>query len=790
MTAMDMTDLIILGSIGVLTLGLFYWRSAKDPARPSAPGSAIGHKGSAPATPSRPGTPVLRKAPTKKSLVEKAKSLNASNRLFVFYGSQTGTAEDLATRIAKEASASLGVAALICDPEDYDMKELANWPLTDGKDLFGFFLATYGEGEPTDNAVEFYSWLMDGKGLGEDAGDEDDDMTFERPVEGLSYFIFALGNKTYEHYNAIGRRAFKRLEKLGALPVLPIGEGDDDGSLEEDFLAWKPKVMAAVSTFFGLDGVKTVSQRDRPHVPVYDVVDGKPKSQAAVFRGEHTIDTPRRWEAALTEAATEGFEMLEADQQYKEVTKIVTYDAKHPFYGRVVASRPLFTKTADTFDFTGSGAEMPSGGDPPKWSVSGTSKIVVQRDCYHMELDLSGSRLKYTTGDHVGVWPENSPAEVGRLARLLKIDTLDRVIDMVPNPKNPLPNTKKPFPMPCTLRAALTNYLDITDVLKQFHFDILAKYATAPADRERLLAISEDRALYVSLIEKGRKNLADVVAEFPSIQVPLGVVLGEILTRTAVRYYSISSSSKEEPTRVSLTAVVVRYAVASPAAGLALPGGSARKAKVVLKEGLATSWLQRQHDARTGTGAALATETSVPPLHLPLYIRSSTFRLPANHQTPIVMVGPGTGVAPFRGFVHERVLAAKQGSTVGPTWLFYGCRNSESDFLYRDEFEAFESQAANGLPIDLHIVTAFSRQGAQKVYVQHRITEYARDVWRLLHTLRGSFYICGDAKHMAHDVVNALEAMAVSVGGLSNDGAKQWIKDMRASGRYLEDVWS
>ena len=177
-----------------------------------------------------------------------------------------------------------------------------------------------------------------------------------------------------------------------------------------------------------------------------------------------------------------------------------------------------------------------------------------------------------------------------------------------------------------------------------------------------------NRDLYLENIEKGQKTLSCILEEFSSIKLPLGVAVTEILRPIAVRYYSISSSSVENPDIVSVTAVIVRYAIQQEK----LLNRSMKKA--VIKQGLATSWLEKLHDEYS-----LDTTKE---LYCSTQVRYSTFRLPKNHQIPIIMVGPGTGVAPFRGFIRERVHLATQGEAIGPTWLFYGCRNQESVYQF------------------------------------------------------------------------------------------------------------
>jgi NADPH-ferrihemoprotein reductase len=161
--------------------------------------------------------------------------------LVIFYGSQTGTAEEYAIRIAKEAKSRYGLASLVCDPEEYDFENLDEVPA----DCAAIFvMATYGEGEPTDNAVQLMQNL------------EDPEFAFrngEHALSGLKYVVFGLGNKTYEHYNVIAQKADAALEKMGATRLGPRGEGDDDKSMEEDYLEWKEKMWPVLAEALGVE---------------------------------------------------------------------------------------------------------------------------------------------------------------------------------------------------------------------------------------------------------------------------------------------------------------------------------------------------------------------------------------------------------------------------------------------------------------------------------------------------------------------------------------------------------
>lgn len=162
-------------------------------------------------------------------------------RIVIFYGSQTGTAEEYAIRLAKEAKSKFGLSSLVCDPEEYDFENLDELP----EDCAAFFvMATYGEGEPTDNAVTLMQNL------------QEDSFEFskgERRLDGLKYVIFGLGNKTYEHYNLIGRNVDSALAKMGAVRIGERGEGDDDKSMEEDYLEWKDGMWDAFAAALGVE---------------------------------------------------------------------------------------------------------------------------------------------------------------------------------------------------------------------------------------------------------------------------------------------------------------------------------------------------------------------------------------------------------------------------------------------------------------------------------------------------------------------------------------------------------
>lgn len=597
-------------------------------------------------------------------------------KVIVFYGSQTGTAEEFALRLAKDAR-RYGMPAMSFDPEECtDWEELLKLKDIEGS-LAIFCLATYGEGDPTDNAIDLYEWLKDG---GHD-------------LTGLRYTVFGLGNKTYEHYNAMGREVDKFLEKNGAERIFERGEGDDDANIEEDFVTWKEKLWPAVCEYFGLDTTEGSIGRDfeltvHEDLPPEKVFVGEPHKL-----GSYEIQKP-------------------------------PFNQKNPYLAPVGVNR-----------------ELHKGGD---------------RSCMHIEFDITGSKLKYTAGDHVAVLAENDPTLVEKIGKLLNID-LETVFSLTNNDE--MASKKHPFPCPTTYRTALMHYVDIASPPRTHVLKEIIEYAQDEKEKEFLKSLTapteEAKKLYGDWIVKDHRDITAVLEDLPSVKPPLDLLL-ELLPRLQCRYYSISSSSKMYPNSVHITAVLVEYQT-----------NTGRTTK-----GVATSWLKTK-----------VPNGDVKP-HVPIFVRKSTLRLPFRPVCPVIMVGPGTGLAPFRGFIQERSVAKKEGKMIGDTVLYFGCRHKSQDYIYEEELAGYEEE---GTVSDLQV--AFSRDQAHKVYVTHKMEENKEQIWKIIND-GGYLYVCGDARNMARDVHSILFKILKEQGGLSEEEATSYIKKMQTRSRYQQDVWS
>lgn len=349
------------------------------------------------------------------------------------------------------------------------------------------------------------------------------------------------------------------------------------------------------------------------------------------------------------------------------------------------------------------------------------------KDVRHLELSLEGSSIHYEPGDSIGIVPRNREQDVDAL--------LEQLPFAAESPVTGEAQTNVP------LRQALTERFEIGPVTRPF----LKRYAEAIRSSE-LAAVAAASDEEIGRFMRGR-HVADVV----KAHAPEGLDAARfaaLLPPLAPRLYSIASSQRATPDEVHLTVSIVQYE----------SFGSARRGVV------------------SGTLADLTAEDAV----LPVYLhRNPAFRLPADPQTPIVMIGPGTGVAPFRAFLAER---AELGAS-GRNWLYFGDRSFEHDFLYQAEWLELRKR---GLLTRMDV--AFSRDQSSKVYVQHRMLEQGAELWRWI--AEGAYlYVCGDAQHMAPDVHGALLKIVSEHGGLEEADAAELVLELQQQRRYQRDVY-
>jgi sulfite reductase (NADPH) flavoprotein alpha-component len=356
-----------------------------------------------------------------------------------------------------------------------------------------------------------------------------------------------------------------------------------------------------------------------------------------------------------------------------------------------------------------------------------------QKETSHFSVSLKGSGLTYTCGDSLGVFPTNNPASVNAFLKAARLTGDESVL--IPKDTSPI-----------TLRDAITRRLALNGPTYKF-VQLLHDRATDSAEKAALAeriaeADPEKKKAWIA-----DREFVDLLEENPSAVITAQEFV-ENFRRLMPRLYSISSSPAKYPEEIHLTVAVVRYET----------NGRTR-------EGVCSTYL--------------ADRARLNQPDLPVFVANSHFGLPADDTIPVIMVGPGTGVAPFRSFVMDR---ATRGAK-GPNWLFFGDQRRSADFLYESEWNEWQK---SGVLTRLDL--AFSRDQAQKIYVQDRMRENGAELWKWI-SAGAYFYVCGDAKRMAKDVDAALHEIIAQHGGMTPEAAIEFVKQLKKAERYQRDVY-
>ncbi|MED4226393.1 assimilatory sulfite reductase (NADPH) flavoprotein subunit [Neobacillus cucumis] len=350
------------------------------------------------------------------------------------------------------------------------------------------------------------------------------------------------------------------------------------------------------------------------------------------------------------------------------------------------------------------------------------------KETHHLELSLEDSGLTFEPGDALGVYPDNDSELVDLLIKELNLNPDEKVTVKQGDVR--------------TLNDALVSYYEITVLTKP----LLQKAAELTGNKELQDLLAPGKEEEVKAYLHGR-DVLDLVRDYASWNVTAQEFVS-ILRKIPSRLYSIASSLAANPDEVHLTIGTVRY--------------------------------EAHGRDRKGVCSTLVADRTNPGDILNVYVQQNeNFKLPQNPETPIIMVGPGTGVAPFRSFMQER----EETGAEGKAWMFFGDQHYVTDFLYQVEWQKW---LQNGTLTKMDV--AFSRDTDQKVYVQHRMLENSKELFQWLQE-GAAVYICGDEKHMAHDVHQTLIDIIEKEGSLSREEAEAYLADMQQQKRYQRDVY-
>jgi cytochrome P450/NADPH-cytochrome P450 reductase len=576
----------------------------------------------------------------------------------VLYGSNLGSAEELATRVADLAEVN-GFATKLAPLDDY----VGKLPEQGGVLIF---CASYNGAAP-DNATQFVKWL--GGDLPKDA------------LAKVRYAVFGCGNSDWAAtYQSVPRMIDEQLAAHGARSLSARGEGDARSDLDGQFEKWFAAAAPAAMKELGVDSTLSRSADD---APLYAI---QPVAPSAI-------------------------------------NTIVASGGVSPM--KVLVNSELQNK---------------AGASPS------------DRSTRHIEVQLP-SGISYRVGDHLSVVPRNDPALVDSVARRFGFLPADQIKLQVAEGRR----AQLPVGDAVSVGRLLTEFVELQQIATRKQIQIMLEHTRCPVTKPKLLAyVGDDDASterYRSDVLGKRKSVFDLLEEHPACELPFHAYL-EMLSLLAPRYYSISSSPAGDGARCSVTVGVVEA-----------PASSGRG----VYKGVCSNYLAGRRAGDT--------------VHATVRETKAGFRLPDDASVPIIMIGPGTGLAPFRGFLQERADRKAKGASLGAAMLFFGCRHPEQDYLYADELKAF---AADGVT-ELH--TAFSRADGAKTYVQHLVAAQKDRVWNLIE--KGAIiYVCGDGGKMEPDVKAALVSIYRERSGANADAGQRWIDDLGTKNRYVLDVWA
>ncbi|XP_077349612.1 methionine synthase reductase [Lithobates pipiens] len=675
-------------------------------------------------------------------------------RFLLLYGTQKGQAQAIAEEIGQQADSHGFIADI------FSLQDLDKFCLEEEKDPVVIVISTTGTGEPPEPAAKFVRGIQ----------------YKELPADHLAhlrYGILALGDSEFTFFCNGGKIVDRRLQELGAKRFYDTGCADDSIGLELVVDPWIEGLWAALNREF-------MKRTDDPK---------KTEEMKSTVGDQNVQNVPenldlRMKEINLNVSPTPSTTLPKDDASTEAVPSLARSVPPLCQCSLTVPSLPAPYLDVQILDCLGKEADLSSlypGETVYRVPITQTKRLTAEgavKTALMLELDIAHTDMDLQPGDAFCVICPNPPEEVSDLinkiglAEKRKYQTCLTVKSGTKKRGASIPNY---IPEKCSVEFMLTWCLEIRATPKKAMIRALVEHTSDAGERRRLqeLCSKQGGSDYNHFVRDLSVGILDLLNVFPSCRPPIELLI-EHLPKLQARPYSAASSRLFHPGKLHFVFNIVEFA---PCVERPVP-----------RRGVCTGWL-----AKLSTMQNSSEDPATP--QICIFSRpssSSSFHLPSDTSIPIVMVGPGTGLAPFIGFLQHREKLRQQNGDgpFGESWLFFGCRSHEKDYLFREELSSF---VENGTLT--HLKVSFSREapgGTEEnhpKYVQDYLKIYSKEIIKLLTELNGILYVCGDAKNMARDVNDTLMNIICAELGVDKLEAMKTLASLRDQKRYVQDVW-
>ena len=757
-------------------------------------------------------------------------SSSLANKFTILYGSQTGQAKAIAEEIhefSEQHGLQSNLFCLSLTEKKFTLEKEA---------LVVFVVSTTGEGDPPDTMCKFFRRLKKKTLPG-------------NHLENCRYALLALGDTNYTNFCNNGKALDKRLLQLGARQIYDTGYADDAVGLELVVEPWIEGLWPALRIHLGLppedsseSGCKTaVSEVSHITEPV---VNGENNSSEVTTNrilenSNGFCDTANAHDGVMS-GHDSNFKDSSADAVLEPTVMVNCVDDQNTLavdnkdsqddsaavispltlVDQLKQSVPPLSATCSALSIPQlpppyleisyqpghkldcamlplqGGASFPSAVTDISMATVASARQLTDstsiKTTLDIELDITGCNMSYEPGDSFGIVCPNTSAEVKEL--ITKLDLVDKadvpftiqLITLTTKKAASVPNFIPEF---STIRHTLLTCLEIRSVPSKALIRVLAEHTSDPQEKRRLqeLCSKQGASDYTKFVREPGLSLLDLLTAFPSCRPPFERLL-ELVPRLKARPYSVSSSPLESPNHLHFVFNIVEF--------------PAIKGLRPERQGVCTGWLaeitKAQREETDTSSDKLIDNVSKLTLQefpkVPVFQRKGlNFKLPSIPETPIIMIGPGTGVAPFIGFLQHRAHMQKNTSiALSESWLFFGCRHKERDYLYREELEQFLSTGVLSrlsLSFSRDTISDLSGKPPPK-YVQDNLRSHASEVADRVFNKGAVVYICGDADNMAKNVFDTFLEIVQGYKEVDIKEARQEMMKLRENKQYLEDIWT